>query len=212
MKLVSALYDDAGPFMEIPGVDEFSVVSYPSELEKGDILLLHGGSDISPSLYKHSVSSMTSAYDKPSKRDILEWALIQSAIQKDVPIIGICRGLQMLCAAAGGYLIQHVDNHSGYHTVTDVDGNEFEVNSIHHQMVYPFDVPHELVAWSTKKRSKRHIVQNEVSITDQLTCEPEAVIFPKIRAIGFQWHPEMGYSDDYFVKWSVEQATKFIYR
>jgi len=209
-RLVSALYNDAGPFLSINTVNSFAVSQNPDELSTNDILLLHGGEDISPSLYNHEVHPYTGARSTLSKRDAVEWALLQRAIELEIPIVGICRGLQIMCAAAGGYLIQHVDNHGGYHNVIDADGEEFEVNSVHHQMVYPFDIDHRLLAWVEKKRSRVHLVGSGRSITDALPCEPEAVAFPSIRAIGFQFHPEYGTTGDRYVDWSVEQVNKFI--
>jgi len=189
-RLVSALYNDAGPFMGITTVNSFSVSQNPDELSANDILLLHGGEDISPSLYNHEVHPYTGARSTLSKRDAVEWALLQRAIELEIPIVGICRGAQMLCAAAGGYLIQHVENHGGYHDVVCEDGTEVETNSCHHQMMYPFDVPHELLMFINKKRSKVHYVGSGGSITNALSCEPETVYFPKIKGMAPQWHPE----------------------
>lgn len=189
-RLVSALYSDWGPFSAINGVNSTGVVDSPEELTSKDILILHGGEDISPSLYNHPVHPYTSADDKPSRRDTIEWSLLQRAIKLNIPILGLCRGAQMLCAAAGGYLIQHVDNHGGYHDVLCADGGEVVTNSCHHQMMYPFDVEHELLMWTKKKLSDRHLLGDRRTITLELECEPEMVYFPKIRGFAMQYHPE----------------------
>jgi len=186
-RLVSALYGDAGPFERIKTVSDFDVVDMPSQLTKNDILLLHGGEDISPALYNHPVHHTTGATLQPSRRDRMEWALLQQAIKLDIPIIGICRGAQMLCAAAGGYLIQHI-NHPSYHTVCTFDGEEVTTNSCHHQMQYPFDVEHEMLMWIEKPLSEYHYVGDGRSIT--IPVEPEAVYYPKIKGFAPQWHPE----------------------
>ena len=207
-RLVSAIYNDAGPFEAINGVNNFEVSYKADDLTTNDILLLHGGADISPSLYNHPVSEYTGATKQLSQRDSIEWSMLQRAIELGIPIVGICRGAQMLCAAAGGYLIQHVDNHSGDHTVVDKDGEEFTVNSVHHQMTYPFDVDHQLLAWVQTKRSNRHLLGNGKSITMELSVEPEAVFFPKINGFGVQFHPEYGDMEDRYVQWSVEKANE----
>jgi gamma-glutamyl-gamma-aminobutyrate hydrolase PuuD len=190
-RLASALYQDYGPFLELNGVSEAITLMDPNALRSTDILLLHGGEDISPSLYNHAKHPYTSApADRPSKRDAVEWALLQRAIELNIPIIGICRGAQMLCAAAGGYLIQHVENHGGFHDVVCSDGSVVETNSCHHQMQYPFDVEHELLMWIEHKRSSVHYVGTGRSVTNALPCEPETVYYPKIRGFAPQWHPE----------------------
>ncbi len=190
-RLVSALYDEPGPFMGINTVDDYFVTGDPDALSVNDILLLHGGEDISPSLYNHAKHPLTGApADYPGRRDRVEWALLQRAIQLNIPIVGICRGAQMLCAAAGGYLIQHVENHGGYHEVICADGDVVETNSCHHQMQYPFDVDHELLMWIEHKRSSVHYVGSGRSITNSLPCEPEMVYYPKIKGFAPQFHPE----------------------
>ena len=190
-RLVSALYDEVGPFMAVNTVNDYYVTGDPNALGTNDILLLHGGEDISPSLYNHAKHPYTSApADRPGRRDRIEWALLQRAIELKIPVIGICRGAQMLCAAAGGYLIQHVENHGGYHDVQCADGSVVETNSCHHQMQYPFDVEHELLMWIEQKRSSVHYVGSGRSITNALECEPETVYYPRIRGFAPQWHPE----------------------
>ena len=92
----------------------------------------------------------------------------------------------MLCAAAGGYLIQHVENHGGYHDVQCADGSVVETNSCHHQMQYPFDVEHELLMWIEQKRSSVHYVGSGRSITNALPCEPEEARRERIEALHAQ--------------------------
>jgi hypothetical protein len=93
----------------------------------------------------------------------------------------------MLCALAGGFLIQDVSNHGRSHRATTKEGIEFTVSSLHHQMMYPFDVEHELLAWSTEKRSEYYLGQDELLTVN---IEPEAVWFPKVKGFAVQWHPE----------------------
>lgn len=186
-RLVSALYNNAGPFELLRNITDFDVACQPNELTKNDVLLLHGGEDISPSLYNHPVHEYTGAGVAPSKRDRYEWDLIQRAIELEIPIVGICRGAQMLCAAAGGYLIQHVD-HPSSHVVKTADGEFVRTNSCHHQMQYPFDVEHEMLMWIDKPISPVHLVGDGRSITPPV--EPEAVFYPKIKGFAPQWHPE----------------------
>ena len=71
-------------------------------------LLLTGGTDVDPALYGEERHSEA---DKPDvERDELELALLQRALAEDVPVLAICRGMQLLNVAHGGSLIQHLAN------------------------------------------------------------------------------------------------------
>lgn len=186
MRFASACWANAHPwnkFINYPCVE----VTTPDQLVKGDVLIIHGGADISPSLYKQKVSKAYSG-NKPSERDMVEWNLIQRAIELGLPIIGICRGGQMLCAAAGGTLVQHVDGHGGTHEIRTSDGESIVVNSIHHQMMNPAGTKHELWAWAAPRRSKDYHGEHGLI---EMEREPELIYFPEIRGFAVQWHPEM---------------------
>jgi gamma-glutamyl-gamma-aminobutyrate hydrolase PuuD len=118
---------------------------------------------------------------------------MRRAAEVGIPIIGVCRGAQMACALAGGYLLQHVDNHGGSgHLVDTSDGKQFNVNSIHHQMMVATEkVDHELLAWSTQQRSAKYIYRDDQEfVTPEGWKEPEFYYFPKIKGFAIQWHPE----------------------
>ena len=201
MKIVSVLYNDHSPFDTFFPNADLLVANGPGDIpEDAAFIILHGGADISPSLYNAPLAKQTWADAKPSHRDSVEWACIRQAADLGVPIFGICRGAQMLCAAAGGRLIQHVNNHGGYHDVVDNKGNVFEVNSIHHQMQYPFEVDHQMLAWSTEILSDVHIDPLR-SPDKEINIEPEAVYYPKLRGFGVQWHPEMLSPSEQSNKW-----------
>ena len=88
-----------------------------SELRDNHVLILHGGGDISPALYNKPVAPRGGGYYKPSHRDQQEWMFIKEAVKQNIPIVGICRGAQMLCAFDGGELVQHINNQQ--HQSTD---------------------------------------------------------------------------------------------
>lgn len=201
LRLVSAIYNDYGPFDRSGLFNDYVATKNPDDLKEGDCLVVWGGADISPTLYNKEPSLRTYASAKLSSRDAIEWALMQRAKELNLPIIGVCRGAQMLCALAGGFLIQDVDNHFSHHDVTTFDGYEITVNSIHHQMMYPFDVKHEMLASCKIPRSKHHL---DVHDFLEIKEEPEFVYFPEIRGFAIQWHPEiMSYKSN---------ATQFIFQ
>ena len=202
MRLVSAIWEDYHPFDRLPGIKGFGCVEHPDELEFGDALIIHGGEDISPSIYNKGRSSFTHASTVPSRRDQVEVSLMKRARELDIPIFGICRGAQLLCALSGGILVQHVSGHSGYHDIKTFDNSILSVNSIHHQMQFPWTgkCNHELVAWAKNNLSKAYFGEDDEYL--QVDCEPEFIYYPEVKGFGIQWHPEMMDADT--------KASKFV--
>ena len=171
------------------------------EKEKNVVLVLWGGEDISPSLYNQQPSNHTSAKSIPSNRDQIEKRMAEWAIKNGFPIIGVCRGAQLMCALSGGKLVQDVDNHFGHHPIYCKEivpglGDSFvTASSIHHQMMIPDGVDHQLLAWP-ESPSKRSTVYRGEDGKNIETCldpnwkEPEIVWFPKTKALCIQGHPE----------------------
>lgn len=192
-RLVSAYYKGSYPFIGMGLFHSGISTDNPDDLKEGDALVVWGGGDIWPGYYNKGRSSMSWADNKPTTRDEVEWGLIQQAIKLGVPMIGVCRGAQMMCAAAGGFLYQDVKSHGGTHAVTTNDGKEFLVNSIHHQMMEPKGTKHELVAW-TDPRSSHYmdVIDGEdvKHLEGYLEREPEYIYFNEIKAHAVQWHPE----------------------
>jgi putative glutamine amidotransferase len=77
----------------------------PESLDSLDGLLLTGGSDINPARYGQSNAGSDEVDDA---RDELEIRLLREALAVDRPVLGICRGLQLLNVACGGTLVQHL--------------------------------------------------------------------------------------------------------
>src|SRR6266487_3352409 len=122
-------------------------------LEGLDAIIFTGGSDVDPALYGETAHP--TAYLKP-ERDAAEVLLMQAAIAADLPVLGICRGMQLMTVVYGGALHQHLpdvlghDNHRpvsrpkfGEHPVRLAPGSmvhrilgaSLTVNSFHHQGV-----------------------------------------------------------------------------
>lgn len=167
-------------------------------LETIDGLLLSGGADVDPALYGDEyVHERT--YGIFPLRDQLELALVREAIAQDVPVLCICRGIQLLNVALGGTLIQDIPDqyptdieHSQHkagipadqpgHTVTVTPGSllaetyqatSINVNSFHHQAL------REVAA---------DLSVNAVAPDETI----EAVSRPgSTWVLGVQWHPEM---------------------
>lgn len=75
-------------------------------IELADGLLLAGGTDLDPATYNRTIDEERTQHPDPA-RDRIEAALVREARQRGIPILGICRGFQMLNVAYGGTLDQH---------------------------------------------------------------------------------------------------------
>ena len=156
-----------------------------------DAVIFWGGTDISPSYYKEPPHLRTQQTDVPSSRDIFEWKAMNYCKANNIPMIGICRGAQLMCVFAGGKLIQHVNGHHSPHIIQTSTNELFTATSDHHQMMYPFDVDHELLAFASRKMSSVYEDGWNSSIKDMIDKpEPEVVFFPKIQGLAIQGHPE----------------------
>ena len=175
------------------------------KFKDGDVLLLGGGADISPSLYKQEPNRYCGASASPSDRDAEERMIVQNAVRSGIPIVGICRGAQLLCAMSGGSLYQHVVNHSGAnHTMITVDGDKLDVTSAHHQMMNPMGSKHELIAWAEDVMSPVHLIEGDSNVS--VDIEPEVVYFKETKGLAIQYHPEfMARSED-----AVEYARNLV--
>ena len=171
------------------------------ETEPDEIALVvfTGGHDVSPQLYGKESHYFTSS---DLDRDIEETKLYELAIDNNIPTVGICRGAQFLCVMAGGKLIQDVTNHNGDHEVfakyPEGHTRLITVSSSHHQMQHPFGLPenhYEVLAWGKKPLSEHYAYDNGNTILSKdagklLATEPDVVWYPKINALGAQYHPE----------------------
>ena len=201
MKLYSALYKEFHPFSSIFPDAEKIVVRGDDKLDEDGILIIWGGGDIHPSIYSRENKGSYITGDIPSPRDMSEMKLFITATKVGIPIIGVCRGAQLGCAMSGGFLVQDVTGHHADHRITNVKGETFLASSLHHQMMYPWDIDHELLAWSTHPRSVDYRgisdqewkkwprkIYEELKIEDVI--EPEIVWFPKTKCLAVQGHPE----------------------
>ncbi len=80
--------------------------------ETVDGILFSGGGDVHPKYYGSQVEDSATFCPEP-ERDVFELALFDVAIRKSIPMLGICRGIQLMAVALGGGLLQKVKGHSG---------------------------------------------------------------------------------------------------
>lgn len=194
--------------------------SSAKDLDKAKLVIFSGGEDVGPHLYGHKKHRTT--HDNPG-RDNYEVEIYKMARERNIPMAGICRGAQFLCAMAGGKLVQDITNHCAWHKLMykgehgEVVESPETVASTHHQMQYPWTIPtedFELIAWAKGPRSDHYAFGNEeIGVNEapvELTCEPDVVFYKAIRALGFQYHPEFMEARSWGARWAKETAEKYL--
>jgi putative glutamine amidotransferase len=191
---VDAVQRAGGLALLIPP-DERIVADPDAVLDRLDALTLTGGADIDSAAYGAEPHPQTR--DTVPARDATEVALVRGAIERDLPVLGICRGMQLINVALGGTLRQHLPDDVGHEdhrrtpgSFADADhdvrltagslaaraaGEELhETKSHHHQGVAELGEGLVVTGWAT---------------LDEL---PEAIELPdRGFVLGVQWHPEV---------------------
>ena len=172
-----------------------ALVEDPDEiLDRLDGLMLAGGADVDPQTYGATPHPLT--IGSVPERDVFEVALVRRALERDLPVLGICRGMQVMNIACGGTLHQHLPELLGHEehrrVLGSFDGADHDVRlkpgslaaraageelhgtkSHHHQGVDRVGDGLEVTGWA---------------VLDEL---PEALEVPDNNfALGVQWHPE----------------------
>lgn len=164
-----------------------------------DGLLLSGGADVDPARYQQAAHAET---DRPrADRDEYEFALLAAAMAADLPILAVCRGMQVLNTALGGTLRQHVPDQVGH------DGHRprpgvFATNRV---TLAAGSRVAELLGGETHGRCHHHQALDEVAkeltvvgtAADGTVEAVEAQEWPFV--LGVQWHPEENDTDDRLV-------------
>jgi putative glutamine amidotransferase len=167
----------------------------PDELlDRLDGLMLSGGADIDPSLYGAPAHPDTQPFQRD--RDDFEIAVARRAIERDMPVLGICRGMQLLNVAYGGTLLQHLPESVGHEDHRRVpgsfDGADHDVRLVSGslaawvagELLHPTKSHHH----QGVERVGEGFAASGNSTLDELV---EAIERPDRRfALGVQWHPE----------------------
>jgi putative glutamine amidotransferase len=159
-----------------------------------DGLILTGGGDIHPGRYGEPAHPRTTRVSEP--RDAAELELLDAALGAGLPVLGVCRGMQLLNVARGGTLCQHLPEEAGHapqpgtfgsHQVRvgpgtrlagilGADGASLDVPTAHHQAVEALGDGLVAAAWA----------QDGVVEAVELGTDGEPFV------LGVQWHPEAG--------------------
>lgn len=189
VRMLERVGADAVLLPAVEGVEEEAAERY---LDRVSGIMLPGGIDVAPGFYGGDWGPIQ-APDHP--RDTFEAALVRGAIDRGLPLLGVCRGMQMLNVACGGTIDQHVPDRlggdvlhrevpgtysehgveiiAGTLAARAVGGEQARVKSHHHQAV---------------ERLGEGLAISGYSATDRIV---EAIELPGKRyALGVLWHPE----------------------
>lgn len=202
-----SVVEAGGTPLLIPPVADRDVIA--STLEHIDGLLLTGGADINPLWTGEEPVAELSNIN--SMRDLPELLATRLAYNRQIPILGICRGIQTLAVALDGKVRQHVASEIKHsqdapreeltHSVTIGDGTTLRgifggagrmfVNSIHHQAV---------AAPGRRFRVSARAADGVIEAIESNEYKP---------VIGVQWHPEWLPEGAPLFKWLIGEARKF---
>lgn len=207
----SVVQNGGVPFI-IPFTEDDEVIKM--QLEHVNGLILSGGHDVDPHLYGEEPEQKIGA-TWPA-RDHFDMRLLKLAEEKGIPVLGICRGMQIINVAHGGKLYQdlsyrsehtlkHMQGHTPSlptHGMKVVEGSklaevlgktEFLVNSFHHQIV-------------------KTVAPDLIEVATAPDGVPEGIENEEGTVLGVQWHPEMLHRNknvdfmNNLFKWVIDEA------
>jgi putative glutamine amidotransferase len=207
--LIPLAYVDA---IEAAGGRPLIVPPCPEAVEETldalDALLFSGGADLDPASYGAEAHPTTN--DVRPERDGAELALLEAALARDMPVLAVCRGSQVLNVARGGDLVQHLPEVVGHEGHKQTPG----VFADHDVEVLPDTKLHGVIGDHAPVKSHHHQGYGRLGAG---LCESaraddgtvEAIEDPSRRfVLGVLWHPEEG-EDAALFRALVEEAARY---
>jgi putative glutamine amidotransferase len=182
---------------EVIDFSEQTAPAAPALTSTLDALLLTGGIDVDPAVYG-AAERHPKVREVSRERDEFEIGCLRAALERDIPVLAICRGHQLLNVAFGGSLVQHIESgehRADYRTegypsrwhdlliepdtrlAASLGASRLEINSRHHQAVTAGTLAPGLrpVAWAA---------DHGRDLIEGIESESHAWV------VGVQWHPE----------------------
>ncbi|HET9721035.1 MAG TPA: gamma-glutamyl-gamma-aminobutyrate hydrolase family protein [Solirubrobacteraceae bacterium] len=171
------------------------LVEHPDEiLDRVDGLMLAGGADLDPASYGAPAHPQT--VDTAPARDETELALVRRALERDMPVLGICRGMQLINVALGGTLHQHLPDLVGHsdhrRNPGSFDGSEHDVR-LEPGSLAARVIGEELHATKSHHHQGVDLIGEGLLVSGRSVLDdlPEALEAPDSTfVLGVQWHPE----------------------
>jgi len=174
-----------------------------------DGIVFTGGSDLDPELYGEQPHPETFGIHR--QRDDAELALLHGALERDMPLLGICRGIQVLNVGLGGDLHQHLPEVVGHEEHKHDPPGEFNEHEVR---IEPETKLGRALGERTRVMSHHHqgLRRLGTGLVEAARAEDgavEAVEVPDRRfAVGVLWHPEAGQDASLFEAF-VEEARRY---
>mgnify|MGYP001479275631 CR=1 FL=1 len=178
-------------------LDAYKIVNTDSILELADGIILTGGEDINPLQY-NDTSNIKLCGRINDSRDTLERKLFDYAFENKLPLIGVCRGMQMMNVASGGTLYGDIPSEIGTTVVHRNDGevmHEIAItsnNEYYNNLIFPFNQDTFLVN-SWHHQGLKDIAESVLIIARSYDGLPEAAVMDTSShpfMIAVQFHPE----------------------
>lgn len=207
--VLEALWDDTSQAVRAAGGDAYEETPWTFDDSMEDMragfyhgMILTGGSDICPSLYEENSCG---SYGIDKYRDFMEYQAMTEALQLGIPVLGICRGSQIMNVFRGGSLIQNIEGHrNAEHPVYAAAGSrtfkraigsrEMGCISLHHQCVRTCGPGMRVAAYAADGT-------------------PEAVESTDGAWLGVQFHPELAAFENgnafAIFQWLVAEAARY---
>lgn len=182
----------AGGMMAMLPPDRRATEDPDELLDRLDALVLAGGADLDPA--SHGAETHSETVGTNPDRDRFEIALARRALEREIPVLGVCRGMQILNVACGGTLDQHLPDRLGHERHRPVPGSWAE----HEVRLEPGSLA-ATAAGSERLTVKSHHHQGVDQIPDSLSASAWATDDENVEAIesgdgnfmlGVLWHPE----------------------
>lgn len=190
---LDAVVDAGGLPVQVPvGLDEDSIEAL---VESASGLLLTGGADVDPKRYGEEKSEQCG--EILPERDEAECALTRAALREGLPVLAICRGLQVLNVVAGGTLIQDIPEELGLPLTAHRQEGDY-VETVHEVEIVPGTLLASIVGEENLAVNTKHhqAVKTPAPSLHVVAKSPDGVVealedpaFPFV--LGVQWHPEM---------------------
>lgn len=160
-------------------------------LDRLDAVVFAGGADLDPQLYGEQPHPQTTGL-RP-ERDAAELPLMRAALDRDLPVLGICRGMQVMSVVRGGSLTQHLPDVVGHERHRPAPG----VYGLHEVRLAPGSRAHAILGDTVSVPSYHHQgldSPGSLTVTGWADDDTAEVVEDPSRrfAVGVLWHPEAG--------------------